>query len=181
MLLKKQNTLDIQEYRPISLIHGFSKILTNLMVALAFFAYLSGTRCAFVRHMSIHKNLQVPNSGNHLHTRKRRPVCFNPPLYHSLTQPLTLNHSSALTVFFFSVRNTGHNTSQHFSNEFIYSSKIYGTSSNLSKLHEYQYISSGVSFLNGSWAKFWKSQPRGKTSQLLFPPLLHTAPPSCIV
>jgi hypothetical protein len=74
MLPKKENPLDIQEYRPISLIHGFSKILTKLLAArLAPLLpmLISQAQCAFVKSRSIHENYKlVANTARFLHRRK---------------------------------------------------------------------------------------------------------------
>jgi hypothetical protein len=74
MMPKKQNPLDIQEYHPISLIHGFSKILTKLLAARQaplLPSLISLAQCAFVQNRSIHENFKlVENTACFFHRRK---------------------------------------------------------------------------------------------------------------
>ncbi|KAM0847103.1 hypothetical protein ACQ4PT_055230 [Festuca glaucescens] len=78
LLPKKENPLDIKEYRPISLIHGFSKILTKLLAArLAPMlpSLISQAQCAFVQGKSIHENYKlVANTARFLHRKKSQAV-----------------------------------------------------------------------------------------------------------
>jgi hypothetical protein len=76
LLPKKQNPLDIQEYRPIRLIHSFSKILTKLLaarIAPLLPTLISQAQCAFVivikvvgqchrHHSSMSQRLQLHRS-----------------------------------------------------------------------------------------------------------------------
>jgi hypothetical protein len=62
MLPKKENRLDVQEFRPISLIHAFSKIMTKILAArLAPLlpSLISKAQCAFVQGRSIHENYKL--------------------------------------------------------------------------------------------------------------------------
>jgi hypothetical protein len=77
MLPKKDNPLDIHEYRPISLIHGISKILTKILacrLAPLLPSLISQAQCAFVQTRSIHENYKlVANTVRYLH-RKKSPA-----------------------------------------------------------------------------------------------------------
>jgi hypothetical protein len=77
LLSKKEDPLNIKDYRPISLIHSFSKILTKILVArLApmLTSIVSLAQCAFVQSRSIHEKYKlVANTARFLH-RKKSPA-----------------------------------------------------------------------------------------------------------
>jgi hypothetical protein len=78
LLPKKENSLDIKEFRPISLIHGFSKIFTKLLasrLAPLLPSLISKAQSAFVQTRSIHENYKlVANASKFLHRKKKPPV-----------------------------------------------------------------------------------------------------------
>lgn len=65
LLPKKENPLDIQEFRPISLIHGFSKIFAKILatrLAIKLPSLISSAQSAFVQSRSIHDNFKLVSS-----------------------------------------------------------------------------------------------------------------------
>jgi hypothetical protein len=78
LLPKKENPLDIKEFRPISLIHSFSKILTKALatrLAPLLPKLVSQAQNAFVQSRSIHENYKlVANTSKFLHKKKMSSV-----------------------------------------------------------------------------------------------------------
>jgi hypothetical protein len=78
LLPKKENPMEIKEYRPISLIHAFSKIFTKILAArLAPLLpqLVSHAQSAFIQTRSIHENFKlVANTARLLHRRKKPAV-----------------------------------------------------------------------------------------------------------
>lgn len=78
LLPKKENPLDIKEFRPISLIHGISKIFTKLLasrLAPLLPSLISHAQSAFVQTRSIHENFKlVANAAKFLHRKKKSAV-----------------------------------------------------------------------------------------------------------
>jgi hypothetical protein len=74
LLPKIPNPLEIKDYRPISLIHGFSKIFTKLLaswLAPLMPKLISQAQSAFISGRSIHENFKlVRNAARYLHRRK---------------------------------------------------------------------------------------------------------------
>jgi hypothetical protein len=74
LLPKVDNPFEIKEYRPISLVHGFSKIFTKLLagrLAPLLPGLISHAQSAFVSSRSIHENFKmVRNSARFLHRRR---------------------------------------------------------------------------------------------------------------
>jgi hypothetical protein len=77
LLHKKENPMEIKDYRPINLIHGISKIFTKLLAArlAPLLPHLvSHAQSAFVQHRTIHENFKlVTNTAKFLH-RKKKPA-----------------------------------------------------------------------------------------------------------
>jgi hypothetical protein len=78
LITKNEDPLDIKGFRPVSLVHGFSKIFTKLLamrLAPLLPELISHARTAFMAGRSIHENFKlVRNTARYLHRKKEAAV-----------------------------------------------------------------------------------------------------------
>jgi hypothetical protein len=74
LLPKNEDPLDIKDFRPVSLVHGFSKIFTKplaMRLAPLLPKLISHAQSAFIACRSIHENFKlVRNTARYLHRKK---------------------------------------------------------------------------------------------------------------
>jgi hypothetical protein len=78
LLKKKHDAREVKDYRPISLIHNFSKLATKVLaqrLAPHMDSLVQPNQCAFIRGQSLHDNFRaVQSSAKLLHVRRRSNI-----------------------------------------------------------------------------------------------------------